>query len=59
MDSEPAHQAPTESDLDMPIPPTTADQIRPGLTISGPFFPEAMEIRALKDLHLDEDVHIS
>src|SRR5262245_24600049 len=47
MDSEPAHQAPAESDLDMATPSTTADQVRPGLTISGPFIPEAMEVLAV------------
>jgi len=31
----------------MAITPTTADQIRQGITISGPFIPEPMEVLAV------------
>src|SRR5271165_24858 len=44
MESEPTYQRQTESDLEMAITPTTADQIRQGITISGPFIPEPMEV---------------
>lgn len=37
----------------MATPSMTADQIRPGLTVSGPFIPEA-----IRDLGLDEDPEI-
>jgi superfamily II DNA or RNA helicase len=47
MDAEPAFPTQPESDLDMATPSTTADQIRPGITISGPFIPEAMEVLAV------------
>lgn len=43
---ESADQLSPESDLDMAQPPTSPDQIRQGITISGPFIPEAMEVLA-------------
>src|SRR5208283_2210078 len=47
MESEPTYQRQTESDLEMATPSTTADQIRQGITISGPFIPEPMEVLAV------------
>src|SRR5208337_5610787 len=47
MDSDPTYQRQTESYLEMATPSTTADQIRQGITISGPFIPEPMEVLAV------------
>jgi hypothetical protein len=47
MVSEPTYQRQPESDLDMATSSTTADQIRPGVTINGPFIPEPMELLAV------------
>ncbi len=44
MDREPARQTSTESDLEMANPPTPPGQIRQGITVSGLFIPEAMEV---------------
>src|SRR5271165_2523162 len=44
MESEPTYQRQTESDLEMAAPPTVPEQIRQGITISGPFIPEPMEV---------------
>jgi len=47
MAPEPSDETSTQSDLQMPTPSTTPDQIRQGITISGPFIPEAMEVLAV------------
>ena len=45
--TESAAEALTESDFSMASPPTTPEQVRPGITITGPFIPEAMEVLAI------------
>ena len=57
MESEPTYQRQTESDLKMATPSTTADQIRQGITISGPFIPEAMEVLACHPVRIVTQSH--
>jgi predicted RecB family nuclease len=44
---ESAHPIPNEGDPEMAHQATAPNQVRPGITISGPFIPEAMEVLAV------------